>query len=229
MTIKSTNFNVDKNGKMTCSNANITGGKLDISSEVGTNRVRIFGTDANDGRELSTRIHSGGVRIGFGASGDELDLISLGMPMSGNERFGLISVIGTASDDETRIYNGDANFWQNGSQTYISGEGITTPKVTQTSKESKKKNISKYNEKVLDIVKDSTIYEFNFKNESDTDKKHLGFVIGDEGGKYKTPEQVISSDREGIESYSMTSILWKAVQELIKEIEILKGGSVKDK
>ena len=104
-----------------------------------------------------------------------------------------------------------------GGYTRARATGITTPTLTQTSKESKKKNISEYNEKALDIVKDSTIYEFNFKSENDKDKKHLGFVIGDEGGKYKTPDQVISNDREGIESYSMTSILWKAFQEYITE------------
>ena len=29
--IKSTNFNVDKDGNMSCNNANITGGKLEVS------------------------------------------------------------------------------------------------------------------------------------------------------------------------------------------------------
>lgn len=107
-------------------------------------------------------------------------------------------------------------------ETIIEATGITTPTVAQTSKESKKKNITKYNEKALDIVKDSEIYKYNFKSEDDKHKKHIGFVIGDEGGKYKTPEQVISNDREGIESYSMTSILWKAIQEQQQLIEQLQ-------
>ena len=34
-----------------------------------------------------------------------------------------------------------------------------------------------------------TIYQYNYKFEEDTDKKHIGFVIGDEGGDYKTPEE----------------------------------------
>ena len=112
----------------------------------------------------------------------------------------------------------------------ITHEEIRIPKVTQTSKESVKKNIVKYSEKALNIVKNSEIYEYNFKSEDDSNKKHIGFVIGDESGVYKTPEQVISNDREGIDTYSMCSILWKAVQEqqktieeLTKEIELLKG------
>ena len=111
----------------------------------------------------------------------------------------------------------------NGTSTSVWYDGITTPTLTQTSKESKKKNIVKYSEKALDIVKDSEIYEYNFKSEDDKHKKHIGFVIGDEGGEYKTPEQVISNNREGIESYSMTSILWKAVQEQQQTIEQLQS------
>lgn len=98
----------------------------------------------------------------------------------------------------------------------ITGD-IKCIKLTQTSKESKKKNITKYNEKALNIVKDSEIYTYNFKSEDNKNRKHIGFVIGDAGGNYKTPEQVISNDREGIDNYSMTSILWKAFQEYVSE------------
>ena len=107
---------------------------------------------------------------------------------------------------------------------------IYTPQVIQTSKESVKKNIEKYLDNASDIVKNSEIYTYNFKSEKDNDKKHIGFVIGDEGGKYKTPDEVISNG-EGIDNYAMTSILWKAFQEqqkiiedLKKEINNLKGG-----
>ena len=73
---------------------------------------------------------------------------------------------------------------------------------------------------------------YNFKTEKNTEKKHIGFVIGDLGGKYKTPKQVIAKDKNGIDTYDMTSILWKAVQEqqeqieqMKKEIKELKGGN----
>lgn len=121
-------------------------------------------------------------------------------------------------------------FGDGGGYTDITNNGITTPKVTQTSKESVKKNIEKYDEKALKIVENSDIYKYNYKYEDDTDKKHIGFVIGDKGGNYKTPYEVISQDEEGIDSYTMTSILWKAVQELEEEnkqlterLEVLEG------
>ena len=136
-------------------------------------------------------------------------------------------LIGALSDNSSSIQL----FGHNGSATTITDTGITTPTVTQTSKESAKKNIELYNENALDIVKQSEIYEYNFKFENDDDKKHIGFVIGDEGGDYKTPNEVMSKDEEGIEQYNMTSILWKAVQEqqeiieqMQKKIKELKEG-----
>ena len=103
--------------------------------------------------------------------------------------------------------------------------------ITQGSLESLKKNIEKYTDNALDIIKDSEIYMYNFKTEKNTEKKHIGFVIGDLGGDYKTPKQVIAKDKSGIDTYDMTSILWKAIQEqqeqieqMKKEIKQLKGG-----
>lgn len=82
-----------------------------------------------------------------------------------------------------------------------------------------KKNIEKYNINAIDIIKNSDIYTFNYKYEDEKTKKHIGFVIGE---KYKTPEEVISQKGDSINSYSMVSILWKAVQEQQEEIEKLK-------
>lgn len=99
---------------------------------------------------------------------------------------------------------------------------ITCANLTQTSKESVKKNIEEYKENALEIVNNSKIYDYNFKFEKDIDKKHKGFVIGDLGGNYATPEQVISKNGQGIDTYTMTSILWKAVQELNEKVEKLE-------
>lgn len=138
------------------------------------------------------------------------------------------SIFGYINDTENRVYlsvSDGTNF------SSIYPDHITTPSVIQTSKESVKKNIELYKDKALDILKQSEIYQYNFKSEKDDDKKHIGFVIGDEGGKYKTPDEVISNG-EGIDTYAMTSILWKAVQEqqeiideLQKQIKELKGGN----
>lgn len=179
MAIKSTKFNVDKNGYTTIIADN--------------DNDAVFVVRTSDGTKPNTHIQAGGIEA-VGTKGSI-------MIEAARENFGTSDII---VEDEYGT-------------TVITGDAVTSQTIRQTSKESVKKNITKYNEKALDIVKDSEIYEYNFKSENDKDKKHIGFVIGDEGGKYKTPEQVISNDREGIENYSMTSILWKAFQEYIAE------------
>ena len=104
--------------------------------------------------------------------------------------------------------------------TLITPEEITSPKVTQTSLESIKKNISHYNENALETILNSDIYSYNLKTEKDTDKKHIGFVIGD---NYKTPKEVMNNEGNAIELYSCIGILWKAMQEQQKKIEELEN------
>ena len=112
-----------------------------------------------------------------------------------------------------------ANFWGTGSGTTIDSQGITTPNVTQTSLESIKKNISKFDKNATDIINNSDIYEYNLKPDEDTDKKIIGFVIGD---NYKTPSEVIDKNGQAVSLYSAIGILWKAVQELSARVEQLE-------
>lgn len=200
--IKSNNFNVDKNGNMTCANANITGGNIELIDATYSEPQFITKGNGFVGYEGETVIYPDGLRT---RSEGRL-CIDLAIGGSRTGPFGLLVLSGANSETE------------------ISDLGIITPEVEQTSVESKKKNIEKYNENAIEIVKNSEIHMYNFKFETDENKKHIGFVIGDEGGIYKTPKQVISSSGGGIDSYTMCSILWKAVQELIIEVEKLKGG-----
>ena len=105
------------------------------------------------------------------------------------------------------------------SSTIISSTGISTPSLTQTSKEEQKKNIEKYTNNALEILKNIDIYKYNFKNESDETKRHLGFVIGN---KYKYSEEVTSNENNGVDLYSFVSLCCKAIQEQQAEIEELK-------
>lgn len=113
--------------------------------------------------------------------------------------------------------------YESSNYTSIQNGTVSALSISQHSKESMKKNIEMFKDNAIDIVKNSEIYKYNFKFEDDEDKKHIGFVIADEGGDYKTPEEVISIKRDGIEQYTMTSILWKAVQEQQQQIEELKN------
>ena len=92
--------------------------------------------------------------------------------------------------------------------------------------ESMKKNFEKL-ENGLDIVKSTEIYKYNFKSQKDNDKKHIGFIIGND---YKYSKQITSTNNEGADTYAMVSVAYKAIQEqqelieqLQNEIKELKG------
>ena len=107
-----------------------------------------------------------------------------------------------------------------GSYTDISAGEITTPKLTQTSLAERKKNFEKFNSNALDIIKQIELYKYNLKGEADTDKKHIGFVIGD---RYKYSKEVTSNDNTGVDLYSFVSVCCKAIQEQQEHIQKLQN------
>ena len=109
----------------------------------------------------------------------------------------------------------------NGDQTWtdITAEGITTPTLTQTSLEEKKKNFEKF-ENGLDVIKNVDIYKYHLKEQNDDDKKHIGFIIGDD---YNYSEEITSSDNSGADLYSMISVVLQAVKEQQVIIEALQN------
>lgn len=92
--------------------------------------------------------------------------------------------------------------------------------LEQTSLAKSKKNFTKLGN-ALDIIKNIDIYKYNFKEEEDTIKKHIGFVIGD---KYKYSQEITSNENDGVDIYSFVSVCCKAIQELQAEIEELKNS-----
>lgn len=195
------NFKVDTNGNMECNNGTFNGGKVILidTSGVGNEFQIVSGFNNNSKTMIGSSL--------FTMKSNALD------PNGANS---IYFTTGTETGEADIGIIGPNN-----QRTIIKGSGITTPNVTQTSLEETKKNISKVEENALEIVKNAEIYNYNLKPEKDTDKKHYGFVIGE---KYKTPKEVIASSGEGIDIYSMCSILWKAVQEQQKQIEELKEG-----
>ena len=91
-----------------------------------------------------------------------------------------------------------------------------------------KKNFEIMQNNAINILKEIDIYRYNLKNEKDTDKKHIGFIIGE---NYKYSKEVTSKDNDGVNIYSFVSLCCKAIQEqqvlienLQKEVEELKNG-----
>lgn len=253
--IQSSNFNVDKNGNLTCSNAAfrnaaLTGGDLkfydDNSKLVG--RIQ-RATSTYNGKSVQALILSSlksttpTFFIQFhDSNGNLVEHPVFMVYQKANSYFdnyssstGYVDVVEVQGAIQPKVLSTDnIQPTSRSSNSLVSfSKGISVDgnayakSFVNSSKESVKKNIKKCPENMLEKVKSSEIYQFNYKTEEDTNKKHLGFIIGDLGGEYKTPEQVISQDNNGIDTYNMTSMLWKAFQEYVEkadaEIEQMKN------
>lgn len=95
---------------------------------------------------------------------------------------------------------------------------ITCKTLTQTSLEEKKKNIEEVTNAKA-ILNDTDIYKYNFKNEDDNEKKHIGLIIGND---YNYSKELTSKKNDSVDIYSMVSVLWQVVKEQQKEINELK-------
>ena len=214
MEIKSNNFNVDSKGNMSCNNANIDGGKIKIYGGDSNNSNFVVGTRDNTG---NTKISGSYMWIDGESQNDAI--LSL---RRNNNLNNSISLVSSSNGAKIEVGNGSTG-------NFISLDGISknltvwgpmyANSYNNNSKEELKKNITVFNENAVDLIKNSDLYKFNYKMEKDTDEQHIGFIIGD---GYKTPLQIISNDGNAIDSYSMSSILWKAIQEQQEQIEELK-------
>jgi hypothetical protein len=248
-TITSTNFSVDENGNMTCNNANIKG---DIKSG-STISMPNFTVDANgnvvaNSFSSNDATITGGKLLLFGGTESDpafqvssydgytksigaylyvigKDSHSAGITVATDyTQSGKKVIISTGSNGgHIEVGNGTIdNFFEvNGYSNRVDVNGpVYANSFNNNSKEEIKKNIELFNENALNLLKNSNIYKFNYKTEDDNEKRHIGFIIGK---NYKTPYEVISQSGESIDTYSMTSVLWKAVQEQQEQIEQLQN------
>lgn len=199
--ITSDTLSIDKYGSMTLKGTeNVANIKVELNTDteryITINPARIYFKNDVDGHEILLYNAFNGAWLQLNSGSKSIRLLNNG-------------------DDFVRISLTDGI-----NNTIIMPEEVSSPKLTQTSLESIKKNISHYNENALETILNSDIYSYNLKTEKDTDKKHIGFVIGD---KYKTPKEVMNNEGTAIELYSAIGILWKGMQEQQKKIEELEN------
>jgi len=207
MAIVSNNFNVDSKGNMICNtgtmnNAKIIGGAILLKN--GTNSddatFKIESTTEN----AYTYITPKGIASNYNGRG-------MYMRYDGVPLFGIIGEnTSLALLDNLNRLEIQANDMD------LSGD-MHALSYLYDSLESKKRNIKQFSKSALDIVKNVELYYFNYKKEKEDTKPHIGFIIGN---GYNTPNEVISKD--SIDAYTMTSICWKAIQELLKQNEDLE-------
>lgn len=102
---------------------------------------------------------------------------------------------------------------------HVEGNITATGEVISNSSIKVKKNIERYQSRALDEILKTDIYMFNYKSEEES-KKTIGTIIGD---GYNCSKEIMSSNKEGINLYSMVSIAYKAIQEQQDEIEKLQA------
>ena len=230
--IKSTNFNVDENGNMTCKNANVSGTITSSNATITGGSIKVgnnFRVDSNGSMtcsdatitggliELISSNHEANFQITEYGGGSQTRCFSGGMTFENPSYSSVINITSLLRDPLISV-NG-ANDSTNIHASYIDTPQLICPDVTPSSSEKIKKNITKLTKNATEIINNSDIYEYNLKTDEDTDRKLIGFVIGD---KYRTPDEVLSKDGEAVRLYSITGILWKAVQELSARVEQLE-------
>ena len=202
------NFVIDENGSMECNDASIKGTAI-----------------VNESNDRGFRLDKDG------------NVYMRGDPDSGNSVFKIVN--DTYEDRYTEILpnwirmNRDGLIGLNiafitrtpmiqltdgSNTTSIIPELIATPQVIQTSLAESKKNFEKL-ENGLSIIKDTDIYKYNLKSQENGSKKHIGLVIGDE---FNYSKEVTSENNDGVDTYSMVAVCFKAIQELNEKIEKLE-------
>lgn len=185
-------FKIDEQGNMEAVNGKFTGGTIDLfSNDI---NIPLFGVAENeDYTGHYTLIYPKGININ-GYNG-YITLV--------NNNNTQILVSDSTADNQSRIYP----------HMIITSGNMYANAFNNNSKVELKENIKKLNTSVLNMINGTDIYKFNYKN--DKQRKCIGLVIGD---GYKTPQEVIFNN-EAVDLYSMTSLSWKAIQELDKKVE----------
>ena len=211
--IRRNNFIVDDEGTMTCKNAIVKDGVI--------NGGQIFLKSSND------TSYSAYIEIQNESEPNEKSALgSRFLSLKCPDGEGEISATTGNSDDSG--YSPQLSLTRaSGGMTWIEAGYIWADEISQGSLEGRKKNFEKL-DNGLEIIKNTDIYKYNLKSQKDTDKKHIGFVIGD---NYNYSEEITNRNNDGVDTYSMISVAYKAIQELAEEnrelkarIEVLEKG-----
>ena len=200
------NFKIDNNGDMECNNAQING-TIKGSIFKGTNDNSIYlkiGDEPKDTSSLSTNNCLQILRP------DNTNMLTISTRYW-SDTSNLKQLVFESPARNMQFYSDYSNFSVK-ANAFVADSFMASPNYNNTSLESTKKDFKLLNNG-LNIINNAEIYTYHLKAEKDEDKRHIGLVIPDMGGNYKTPNEVISKDNTGIDLYSMISVAWKAIQE----------------
>lgn len=202
-------FGVDEKGNMYCNNATINGSAITDGA--------IYLEDLENGNNVLSleKMYNLEDDMWYGLismskfDGTSTDIQPAYITLTNSDGNNNISLDGELGN--IYVYQGDY-------LSYMDGGNVGAYNFVNLSLEEKKKNFELLTN-AIDVIKKGDIYSYNWKQENDEDKKHIGLVIGE---NYNTPNEVLSKNNQSIDLYSMISICWKAIQEQQKQIEDLK-------
>ncbi|MEK3890257.1 phage tail spike protein [Bacillus sp. FSL K6-3431] len=113
------------------------------------------------------------------------------------------------SDGGTKVTNGAGYNYGNG----LVHKPIWASAFTQVSEIKYKTNIEALELDALSLINNTDLTRYNLKDDlaEGNQISKLGVIIG---GKYNTPKEIINPDGDAIDLYAMTTMGWKAIQEL---------------
>lgn len=236
-------FSIDENGNASMHKARITGGRLLLDPGETTANLKIGEAEFFE----DIIMLRGSDSYQKDSQGHDLLLYetTIQRPTYDGSRQGIISLTSGQNEDASLVCdkngshvnlrndnnviwldtNGiDSNepyldIYSNNGRTFASTDGIRSPAFINTSTKDTKKNIKDFKKNALNLIKNTDLYEYNYKGEKTKDKKHIGIVIGK---NYNYPKDILSNDGKGVDLYSMVSICFKAIQEQQEQIDTLK-------
>lgn len=231
-------FSVDEEGNASMNNATMTGGNItiyDTSNDdanikfVDKDNSNMYSSIASHRVLLNSEINNINIY-----NSDDCNWIDLNNNQGNKyiyienvDTHNYISLYDDSNDaflsiDSTGSGDGNPYFRvQKGSSfSSMSQNGVWSPSFNNNSLKEVKKNIKKLTTDAVKLITSTDLYKYNYKDESNKDKKHIGIVIGD---GYNYPEEILSSDGEGVDLYSMISVCFKAIQEQQVQIQELKN------
>lgn len=117
------------------------------------------------------------------------------------------------NDGELNVGHINASGYGDFKDSYVRAQDFINSSEKKLKKNIYKLNSNSKNKKIqrtaIEIINDADICEYNFKN---SDTTTIGLVVG---SGYKTPDEILSENKEGINLYSMISVVWRAMQETI--------------
>lgn len=96
---------------------------------------------------------------------------------------------------------------------------VTAQDFIKTSLAEKKKDFEKF-DNALDIIKNTDIYKYHYKNQDDNTKKDIGLVIGDD---YKYSQELTNNEDNAVNISNVAFVCMRAIQEQQEIIESLEA------